>query len=176
MILPPIGSGSAESNQGSTRASGPPKLLDLPGTGADPVAVARADDRVGPAVPEPSDGQRPPRILRPARVGGGESVVFVECKNDVVIIHPTRKRVAVESLNHSPPYNPLVLAVRQQAQRRQAQAQPGDVVKVQVRFLVHRDGERTFHLAYPALEVLKLPMTRYSLQNWDDVGRLVTEY
>jgi hypothetical protein len=195
-VLPPVGSANTPPSGNASRTGGTNQIeipTLLPGNnGGSPVASATTpgpaaakagpgstSDKgsVGPGSTDPDDGSRKPRALRPARIGGeGESIVFIECKSDVVIVHPTRKQIAVESLNHSPAYNPLVQAVRQQMQRRQALAKTGDPIKVQVRFLVHRDGERTLHLAYPALEVLKLSMTRYSLQSWDDVNRLVTEY
>jgi hypothetical protein len=127
-----------------------------------------------PPTPAP---RRRPVILRPARLNGdGESFVFVECRRDVVVVYPGHRRVAIDALNHSPTYNPLFQTIRQQVERRQAQAGPGETARVHIRFLIHRDGERTFHLAYPVLEGLAVPKTRYSLQPEDDVSRIVTQY
>jgi hypothetical protein len=131
----------------------------------------------GFAAPPTPAPQRRPTVLRPARLNGeGDSYVFVECRSDIVVVYPGRRRVGIDSLNHSPAYNPLFQAVRQQVERRQAQARPGETARVHIRFLIHHDGERTFHLAYPALESLAVPKTRYSLQPEDDVTRIVTEY
>jgi hypothetical protein len=59
----------------------------------------------------------------------------------------------------------LLQAVRQLIARRQAGVRPGDPpYRPQVRFLVHPDGLRTYHLAYPALEPLGVPLTR---QNYE---------
>ena len=49
----------------------------------------------------------------------------------------------------------------------------GDPQRRQIRFLIHRDAERTFHLAYPILEDVKVDKTRYTLQYGDDISRLI---
>jgi hypothetical protein len=130
---------------------------------------------IGPAVPAPPpDKPVRPRVLRPVRLGtDGRSIIFVECKHGEVTIYPGRETIPVEKLNRSLAYNPLFKAVQQQAQSRQRMI-PG--VTVEVRFLVHRDAEETFHLAYPRLEGLKLQTFRYTLQPWDDLSRIVAEY
>jgi len=70
--------------------------------------------------------RRRPPTLRAARLSGGESFVFVECRREVVVVYPGQRRVAIDALNHSPAHNPLFQAVRQQLERRQARANPGE--------------------------------------------------
>ena len=109
--------------------------------------------------------------------GAGEILIFVECREDLVVVYPSRKRVSVEALSHSPGHNPLLQAIRQQAARRMAAARPGDPApRLHIRFLVHNrggNGLRTFHMAYPVVEDLKGEKTRYDLDPLDDVARIV---
>ena len=54
--------------------------------------------------------------------------------------------------------------------RRQASVRPGEApYRPQLRFLVRPDGLRSFHLAYPALESLRLPMTRQDIDRNEEV-------
>jgi hypothetical protein len=94
----------------------------------------------------------------------------------MVIVYPKQKRIAVDALSHSPAHNPLYLTVRQLNQNRQSLLQPGDKpARVEVRFLVHPDGDRSYHMAYPCLDSLKLPMSRITLHPKDDVARIIAE-
>ena len=62
--------------------------------------------------------------------------------------------------------NPLLADVRQMIDRRQAAVRPGEpAYRPQFRFLVHADGLRSYYLAYPALESLKLTMTVEHLED-----------
>jgi hypothetical protein len=96
----------------------------------------------------------------------------VECTAGAVVVHPTRLRIATNGL--TPPRggdNPLVQAVQQMIARRQMSVRPGETpYRPQIRFLVRPDGLRAFHLAYPALEILQLPMTRQDLKRDEGVG------
>src|SRR5262249_25456547 len=88
------GSGSAGSGQPASGGGG----KGNGGAGGQRGSVgARGDGRpgIGPALPEPPGGKpQAPRPLRPARLSGdGESIVFVECKADVVVVYPTRRVV-----------------------------------------------------------------------------------
>ncbi len=117
-------------------------------------------------------------ILRPARLSSDDDyVIFIECQTDYVVIYPSRKRVAIESLNHSQAYNPLYKTVEQMIMRRLSTLAPGDKrPHIQVRFLVHRDGERTLHYAYPVLEAMPVEKVRYNLQPEDDVAKIIRSY
>ena len=119
---------------------------------------------LGPAKPRPFP-------LLPARVGGAEeTIVFVECLSDGVVVHPSGKSMSIDSLNHSPSHNALYQAVAAKLAKHK-----GDPKRRTVRFLIHRDGERTFHLAYPLFNGLDVTKTRYSLQSDDDVSRIVAD-
>ena len=129
----------------------------------------------GPAAEAP---RRPAVPLRPARIGSGETTIYVECRPDVVVVYPGRKQIGYDSLNHSPQHNPLCQEVRRWIARRQALVAPGEPApRVGVRFLIHKGGEQTFHRAYPALYTVVPPgnTARYNLQPDDDVARIIAE-
>lgn len=57
--------------------------------------------------------------------------------------------------------NPLYLALHSMIDRRQATVRPGEMeYHPQIRFRVYPDGLRAYYLAYPALELLGVPMTK----------------
>jgi hypothetical protein len=116
--------------------------------------------------------------LRPARVlGDGDYVVFIECRSEFLVLYPSRKRVSIDALSHSRFHNPLYKAVEQMIARRLSTLRPGEKEPhIQVRFLVHPDGDRTLHLAYPVLEGLPGEKVRYNLQPEDDVARIISAY
>jgi hypothetical protein len=58
----------------------------------------------------------------------------------------------------------LLQAVQEIIDRKQATVRAGEPsYRPQVRFLVHPDGLRVYHLAYPALEGLNIPILRQNL-------------
>jgi hypothetical protein len=113
--------------------------------------------------------------LRPAAISADvEAVICVECRRDVAVVYPTGRRVPIDALNHSPGHNPLLRAVKEIVARRQALARPGGPApRFQVRFLVHRDGVETYHLAYPALGPVAAEKKSYWLRPEDDVSQIV---
>ena len=125
---------------------------------------------VPPQGPDLDPGTKPRSFpLLPARVGGAaETTVFVECLSDGVVVHPSGKSISIDALNHSKGHNPLFQAVATKLAKH-----TGDPKARAVRFLIHRDGERAFHLAYPVFNGLNVTKTRYSLQADDDVSRIV---
>src|SRR5262249_49482256 len=122
---PPTG-GAAKSSQ----AASPD------GPALDPPAVASAPRRAQQPGASPRDARQP---LGPAWLHGGrEFLIYVECQNDRVIVHPFQRRVAVEALSHSPRHNPLFQTIRAIIARKQATVQPGDKpYRPEIRFLVH---------------------------------------
>jgi hypothetical protein len=107
----------------------------------------------------------------------GDYIIFIECLAERVVIYPSRRFVGIDSLNHSRSFNPLFKTVEQMIAKRLSTLLPGEKPPhMQVRFLVHRDGERTLHLAYPVLEPLPIEKVRYSLQPEDDVARIISAY
>jgi hypothetical protein len=68
--------------------------------------------------------------------------------------------------------NPLLRAVWQLIERRQATVRPGEPpYRPLIRFLVHPDGLRTYFLAWPALESLHIPMSRQNVEPQDDAKK-----
>jgi hypothetical protein len=122
--------------------------------------------------------RKKPAVLRPARVGSdGEYVVFIECRADYLVVYPSQRRIAIDALSHSRFHNPLYKMVEQMITRRLSTLRPGEKEpRIQIRFLVHADGDRTLHLAYPVLEVLPVEKVRYNLQPEDDVARIISAY
>ena len=117
------------------------------------------------------DGETKPRPfpLLPARVGGAdETIVFVECLSDGVVVHPSGKSFSIDSLNHSPSHNAMYNAVAGRLAKHS-----GDPKQRAIRFLIHRDGERTYHLAYPVFNRLNVEQKRIDLHPGDDVSRIV---
>lgn len=180
--LPGPGSATAPPERGGTGSTGGGKPGE-DGKG-EPGAKGKADAGPGtpgdgpklpggglpPGVkPPPSPkAERPP--LRPAELSSDEVIVHVECHADYVVVHPSRRRVPVEALGHSDAHNPLYQQVRAGLARK-----PLGVEKPrrQIRFLVHPDGERTFHRAYPVLEGLSASKTRQAVQPGDDVMAII---
>ncbi len=104
-------------------------------------------------------------------------MIFIECFFDHLVIYPSRRQVGIDSLNHSPSYNPLLKAVEQMIDRRTSTLRPGEKPpRMQVRFLVHADGERTLHLAGPALEPVAIEKVQVRLQPEDNVERIISAY
>ena len=129
---------------------------------------------VGPQLDSPVAETREP-ILRPALVSGaGVLTVFIECRADQVIVHPTAQAVPLEGLHLVPAINPLYQTVHQLITRRQATLASRDTpFRVQIRFLVHRDAERVYHQAYPALQTIPVPKKSYLLQPGDSVEQIL---
>jgi hypothetical protein len=98
-------------------------------------------------------------------------VIFIECRPEAVVLYPSRRPFPLASLAPRPGDNPLLQAVRQMVDRRQAGVRPGDLpYRPEVRFLVRPDSLRAFHAAYPALEALAVPMRRQNLRPEDDAA------
>jgi hypothetical protein len=147
----------------------------LPGAGGSPKGTATPPKTGIRGEQGPRGGPAP---LRPAQITGPRDwTVFVECKGEMIIVHPTQTQISIEHLNHNPAHNRFYQFVRQTIAKRHARVQPGDKpTRVQVRFLIHRDGERVFHRAYPLLETLPVDTSRYNLLPDEDVNRIIAGY
>jgi len=156
--------------KGGTRPAADPPPKDRANLGNPGAPVG--DDKKNP---DEEEAPRRPRMLRPARIHNqGEVTIFVECRRDQVVVYPGEKVMDAETIRQSPPQNPLYLAVYQEIMRRQAVVPRGEKgPRYVIRFLLHRDGEATFHRAYPALETLPVTKSRYNLMPDDDVQRIV---
>jgi anti-sigma factor ChrR (cupin superfamily) len=126
-------------------------------------------DASGLAVPaERNPAKSAPWPVR--TVGNRDWIIEVECAANAVIVHPTRLRLSLSTVKETRGAdNALLQAVKQMIDRRQASVRPGEPpYRPQLRFLVRPDGLRTFHLAYPLLEPLRLPMRRQDIDSWED--------
>jgi hypothetical protein len=95
-------------------------------------------------------------------VGNRDWIIPIECTADALVVFPSGQRIAIAQLvTGQAGRNPLVEIIQQMVARRQATVRPGEPpYRPMIRFRVRPDGLRSYHLAYPALEVLQLPMTR----------------
>lgn len=138
-----------------------------------PGPEGRGDVSVPWASPQglPAKPGRPLPVRPSQMIGNRDFVVAIECTSDSLILYPGRQRFAT-SVVDQPRENPLVLAIRQVIQRRQASLRPGEPpYRPLLRFLVRPDGMRSYYQAYPALDALHLPMTRVSLAADEDAAR-----
>jgi hypothetical protein len=138
------------------------------------------DDPFLRATPTPKlpKASRPPAPLRPARLSGDRDwIIFVECKKEGVVIYPAQLLIPVSALGRASGANPLLQSVQQLIDRKQATVRSGDApYRPEVRFLVHPDAGRTYHLAYPTLDALAAPKTAQPLAPEDDVAVIVATH
>jgi hypothetical protein len=91
-------------------------------------------------------------------------VIILECQENAVVLPGGFQKISASSLKTADNNNPLLTAVRQMIDRRQATVRPGEMpYRPQVRFLVRPEGLRTYYLAYPALDSLQVPKTSESV-------------
>jgi hypothetical protein len=90
----------------------------------------------------------------------------VECTAEAAVLPTTGQRFSLNALqSEAGDSNALLVALRQLIDRRQATVRSGELeYHPQIRFQVHPDGLRAYYLAYPALESLRVPMTREFLE------------
>lgn len=155
--------GSPRPNTGGTPPSdglekGQPGGASLPNVWTTP----KTGTQLPPGNPEPS--RRPAQITPPR-----DWIVYVECKAEGATIHPARREVPMAALETALEGNPLRSMVSAMLQR-QPEPPPGKVPpRLRVRFVIHPDGVRAFHAAYPSLAGLALDMDRVTLQPGDEV-------
>lgn len=84
----------------------------------------------------------------------------LECRFDGVTILVTQQHFTLQEVAQVRD-NPLVLAVRQMIERRQARVPEGEPpYRPLLRFQIKSDGLRAYYLAYPMLDSLNIPMMR----------------
>jgi hypothetical protein len=156
-----------------------PSSTDKPSSSAQqgsPGPPERAGDVAGRLAPRvPGTPERRPSPMRPVNLSGDRDwVIYVECTAEGVILYPAQLFIPLAVLNRGPA-NPLQQNVQQMIDRRQAAVRPGEApYRPQVRFLVRPESLRVYHVAYPALDAVRVPKTRYNLQPEDDVPAIVT--
>ena len=91
------------------------------------------------------------------------------------MIYPTQLLIPASALAHPSGSNPLMQSIQQLIDRKQATVRTGDApYRPEVRFLVHPDAGRTYHLAYPMLDGLAAPKTAQTLTPYDDVSAIIS--
>jgi hypothetical protein len=119
---------------------------------------------------DPLPGRQGPRSNPPPRplrlIGNRDWVIPVECRADGIVVRTLGQKLSSASLaGKSGADSPLLQAVKQMIDRRQAGVRPGEPpYRPQVRFLIYPDGLRTYFLAFPALEPLGIPLTRQNVE------------
>ncbi|MFN4260421.1 MAG: hypothetical protein ACK4RK_14090 [Gemmataceae bacterium] len=163
-------------SDGASAPGGTPQLsLDVSSTAASSTS--------GSASPSPLGGQprkqpEPTPTLRPSRgLSDRDWVIYIECGAQELLIDPGRKRLALSELGPlRGPNNRLLQLIQEMIARKQARVPPGEPpFRPQIRFLVRPDGLRSYYRAYPALEILNIPMTRTNLDiskehSWPGLG------
>jgi hypothetical protein len=177
---PPDGArGSPPAAPGQNTPAGPP----VPGLGQPPGPAGTGRSSSQPGGFAPPAGYRPngrssgddeevPR--RASRLSDRDWVIFIECRPDRVILHPSRAEFPLTALTAPAATNELLAAVKKMIERRQALVGPGEVpYRPQVRFLVRPESLRTLYLAYPPFDALPVPKTRQNIAADDDVRTLL---
>ena len=111
---------------------------------------------------------------KPVRFGSNRDwVIPVECTADAIALPTTGRRFALSELQGQPSNdNPLLRLVKGMIDRKQASVRAGEGDwHPQIRFIVRPDGFRSYYLAYPALEALRLPMVREVTEKEPEEGR-----
>jgi hypothetical protein len=150
-----------------------PGTATSPGTAASPQQSAGSAGRGNAADGQPGSSE-PPRAmagaipLRPTPfIGNRDWIIVIECTSDALVMRTTGQRIATSELSRGDTSNNLLLElVQRMIARRQAAVRPGDPpYRPMIRFRVWPEGLRSYHLAYPALEALHVPMSRENLDS-----------
>jgi hypothetical protein len=159
-------------NPSGETAPAPPRER-LGRTGTEPTAAEPAASLVAPvpglpAAPAPNPARPVPP--RPGLFTNRDWVVPLECTAGGLVLTLTGQRFPLAALaRREGDNNPLKLAVQQLIARRQMSVRPGEPpYRPQIRFRVWPDGLRAYHLAYPALEALHVPMSRENVEREEE--------
>jgi hypothetical protein len=145
----PVGQGGGSGLSGGT----PAPASDVPSTPLLAPTSLPAAARGMKTIPDP---------LPRRRYLNRDWVIPVECQADGVLLIPGRVRFSSAALAPTPgKEHPLAQAVRQLIVRRQATVAQGEPpYRPRILFQVRPEGLRSYYLAYPLLEGLRLPMAR----------------
>jgi hypothetical protein len=99
-------------------------------------------------------------------IGNRDWVIPVECHPDGVVVRGAGQKFPLSSLTaNGPGETALAQSLRQTIARRQATVRPGEPpYRPQVRLLVYPDSLKTYYLTFPALEPLRIPLTRQNVE------------
>jgi hypothetical protein len=96
--------------------------------------------------------------------GSRDWALSVECTADGVVL-PTGEKITAKSLAGPEGGKALRSAIEGLIARKQATVREGEPpYRPIVRFLVHPDGLRLYHMAYPTLEPLQVPIVRQNVE------------
>lgn len=152
--------GSGNGSSGGSRAGG------FPGSGGEGGEPGDGSGR-GPlaSLMQPAAKKKPrpvPVRRRPLNLNRDWHIPLL-CQADGVTILVTQQHFTLEEVARSRD-NPLLAALRQMIDRRQARVPPGEPpYRPLIRFQVTADGLRAYYLAYPVLDLLNVPMMREDL-------------
>lgn len=133
-----------------------------PGSG-EPSQRPTGDPLESLAAQNPSRKPVRPAPLRPGFLAGNRDwIIPIECTADALVLRSSGQRIATAELARGDgTKNILLETVQRMIARRQATVRPGDLpYRPMIRFRVWPDGVRSYYLAYPALEALRVPMSR----------------
>jgi len=168
----PSGPGNAAAPGGGSSAGGASANGTATGAGGGQGGGDGGDAGGDPVLPPPPylPGNSP-TTTRPARtpplplsrlLGNRDWPIFVECQADVIVVRALALRLPLASLESSDPESwQFIERLQKLITDRQATVLPGEPpYRPLIRFQVYPEGLRTYYLAYPRLEALRLPMTR----------------
>ncbi len=168
------GGGSGSGSAATANAGSPAKPMPTPASTASSGAAAppKPDRNPGSERPQATGDPEPSR--RPARVQPShEWIIYVECRVDGVVLHPGKDLLPLHAIAETPAKNPLRARVAEMLPQQPAPLPGKTPSRPRVRFVVHVDGGRSFHAAYPALVGLPIDMDRVTLQAGDDAQTII---
>jgi hypothetical protein len=135
-----------------------------------------ADDRAAGGL----DGPSFPRLPRRGSNGGSgdkpkpfhltgnrDWLIPLVCTPDAIVL-PSGVKIAASVVNTSDGAKALTKAVQDIIARKQTTVRDGEPpYRPQIRFLVHSEGLRLYHQAYPILESLQVPILRQNIEPED---------
>jgi hypothetical protein len=100
-------------------------------------------------------------------LGNRDWMIYLECNAEGVVVQQGNQKFPVQVLAApTKGEHPLVQAIRQMVDRRQATVRPGELpYRPMLHFQVKSAGLRAYYLAYPLLESLRLPMYRENVES-----------
>jgi hypothetical protein len=151
----PGGSGPRGGGNSGAPSDGPPDPFHRL---TPPVAGGKRSAPVDPRPPE-------------RRTGNRDFIIRIECAGDGVIAPAGGShQISLSALQRGDGTVQLQRLVSEMIDRRQATVRSGEAAfRPQVRFLIRPDGQKTYWLAWPALEALKVPMTCANIGRDDSV-------
>jgi hypothetical protein len=156
-------SGSGTARSGETRGAGGGESAQDP---PDDRGQENVIESPLPRLPKGSTPKPKTATPRPVRLTGNRDwVIPLECTADAIVL-PTGVKITAQALSAGDSgAKALLQGVQELIRRKQATVREGEPeYRPQVRFLVHPEGLRLYHLAYPTLEPLKIPILRQNVE------------